>query len=70
MITKNKTIKVYNKMQTGYKYNLTAREGKDFDIRFKPALKPKQMLALGVFGGRYLRDCRSEYPASWFVKAS
>lgn len=55
-------------MQTGYKYILTARVGKDFDARFKPDLTPKQMLALGVFGGRYLRDCRVEYPADWFTK--
>lgn len=66
---KKKEIKVNNKMQSGYKYSLTAREGKDFDPRFKPSLTPKQMLALGVFGGRYIRDCRAEYPALWFKKA-
>jgi hypothetical protein len=30
-VTNKKEIKVNNKMQTGYKYNLTAREGKDLD---------------------------------------
>ena len=40
MILKNKIIKVNNKMQSGYEYELTAREGKDFDPRFKPALTP------------------------------
>jgi len=27
------------------------------------------MLELGVFGGRYLRDCRNEFPSNWFTHA-
>ncbi|MFA6526792.1 MAG: hypothetical protein WCT26_05315 [Candidatus Buchananbacteria bacterium] len=27
------------------------------------------MLELGVFGGRYMRDCAKEFPTSWFKKA-
>ena len=66
---KKKTIKVSDRMQKGYKYELTEAEGKNFDSRFKPDLTPKQMLALGVFGGVYMRDCTKEFPENWFTKA-
>ena len=53
-------------MQHGYAYDLTEPAGRNFDLRFRPELTPKQMLALGVFGGKYLTDCRAEFPAEWF----
>lgn len=56
-------------MQRGYRYALTAAEGRDFAAGFAPELTPAEMLALGVFGGKYLTDCRAEYPQSWFVQA-
>lgn len=64
-----KTIVVKNKMQKGYKYILTEPMGKNFDKDFKPMLTPKEMLRLGVFGGKYMNDCKSEYPKDWFVGA-
>ena len=64
-----KVIVVNDKMQKGYCYELTEPVGKNFDPRFKPELTPKEMLELGVFGGIYMRDCRDEFPTSWFVKA-
>lgn len=66
---KKKIVVVNDKMQKGYKYELTERMGKNFDQDFKPELTPKQMLALGVFGGRYMRDCTKEFPKDWFAKA-
>jgi len=69
MISKSKIVVVHDKMQKGYRYRLEAPMGKKFDERFKPDLTPKQMLALGVFGGRYMRDCKKEFPADWFKRA-
>jgi hypothetical protein len=43
--------------------------GKKFDFRFRPEVTPKQMLALGIFGGVYMRDCTKEFPKDWFTKA-
>lgn len=64
-----KKVIVHDKMQKNYSYYLTELIGKNFDSEFKPDLTPKQMLALGVFGGVYMRDCKKEFPASWFTKA-
>lgn len=64
-----KTIIVNDRMQRGYRYGLTAPVGRGFDPAFRPELTPKEMLALGVFGGRYMRDCREEFPADWFRSA-
>ena len=64
-----KIVKVNDKMQKGYDYELTEPKGKNFDPGFKPELTPEQMLRLGVFGGRYMRDCTKEFPKEWFKKA-
>lgn len=64
-----KTVIVNDKMQKGYRYELVEPAGKNFHPDFKPELTPKQMLALGVFGGVYMRDCVKEFPADWFTKA-
>jgi hypothetical protein len=64
-----KEIVVNDKMQRGYRYVLTEPAGRNFAEGFEPELTPAEMLALGVFGGKYMTDCRDEFPASWFVKA-
>jgi len=64
-----KRIVVDGLMQQGYEYALTAPAGAEFDPRFEPELTPQEMLRLGVFGGRYLTDCRGEFPDEWFEDA-
>lgn len=66
---KKRTITVNDRMQSGYKYELSAATGRSFDAEFKPQLTPREMLRLGVFGGKYMTDCRREFPRSWFVGA-
>ena len=62
-------VKVNDKMQKGYVYFRTKPMGRAFRPGFTPELTPKQMLELGVFGGKYMTDCRKEFPASWFKRA-
>ena len=62
-------VVVNDKMQRGYVYYRTEPVGRNFAPEFTPDLTPRQMLALGVFGGKYLTDCRAELPKSWFVRA-
>jgi hypothetical protein len=64
-----KCIVVNDKMQKAYRYVLSAPAGRNFDPEFTPQLTPRQMLALGVFCGKYMTDTRKEFPKSWFVKA-
>ena len=59
-------ITVRDKMQKTYAYRLTEPIGKNFHPDFRPELTPKQMLELGVFGGKYMTDCRDEFPSGWF----
>ena len=66
---KRRTVIVDDKMQRGYRYVLTAPAGRNFDPAFRPQLTPADMLRLGVFGGKYMTDCRDEFPRSWFARA-
>jgi len=60
---------VNDKMQRDYFYECVASVGEAFDPLFRPELTPKEMLELGVFGGKYLNDCKNEFPADWFLNA-
>lgn len=62
-----KTITANNKLQKNYKYQLTEPIGKNFDIRFRPDISPKEMLEMGIFGGLYLNSAINEYPKDWFT---
>jgi hypothetical protein len=60
---------VNDKMQSKYEYELVEPIGENFSHQFTPELTPKEMLELGVFGGKYLNDCRNEFPEEWFLNA-
>lgn len=62
-------IVVNDLMQKGYSYALKESMGKNFHPDFKPELTPKEMLALGIFGGKYMTDCVDEFPDDWFQEA-
>jgi hypothetical protein len=62
-------VTVNDRMQRDYRYRLNVPPGRNFRSDFKPELTPSEMLRLGVFGGKYLTDCRREFPASWFARA-
>jgi hypothetical protein len=64
-----KRVVVHDRMQKGYTYFLTQPAGQNFDEGFEPELTPAEMLELGVFGGKYMTDCRGEFPEDWFKKA-
>ncbi len=64
-----RVVTVNDRMQRGYSYELVAPIGEKFDPEFRPELIPAEMLSLGVFCGKYMTDCRAEFPAEWFSDA-
>ena len=64
-----RSVTVNDKMQRGYRYVMSAPTGRNFAPDFRPELTPAEMLRLGVFCGKYLTDCRKEFPRSWFARA-
>lgn len=66
---KQPRIKVDDLMQQGYSYVLTEPAGLNYHPNFEPELTPKELLELGVFGGKYMTDCTAEFPKDWFAKA-
>ena len=65
----SRAVVVHDLMQPRYVYHCTEPVGRNFAPAFRPQLTPRQMLRLGVFGGKYMTDCRDEFPADWFAGA-
>lgn len=68
-LRESRRVVVNDLMQKKYEYICSAPAGKNFAPGFHPDLTPKEMFALGVFGGKYMSDCTDEFPASWFKNA-
>ncbi|QKS00468.1 hypothetical protein F9288_13195 [Sphingomonas sp. CL5.1] len=62
-------VVVNDRMQQGYAYTRSVAFGQGFDPDFLPELTPAEILSLGVFCGKYLTDCRAEFPEDWFKSA-
>jgi hypothetical protein len=62
-------VQVSDLIQKDYAYSLVAPLGRNFPDQFDPHLTPKEMLKLGCFEGKYLNDCRGEFPEDWFFDA-
>ncbi|MGL4854831.1 MAG: hypothetical protein ACRC37_06225, partial [Lentisphaeria bacterium] len=41
----------------------------DWEESFAPRYSPKQLLEMGIFGGKYFNDIRGEFPKDWFENA-
>lgn len=65
---KERIVIVRDTMQKKYRYIVSEPIGRNFHPDFQPQLTPKEMLRLGVFGGKYLTDCKKEFPAVWFAE--
>jgi hypothetical protein len=55
--------------QGSYTYTLTERQGAGYPAGFAPRYTPGEMLKLGVFSGKYVNDCTSEFPREWYTDA-
>ena len=69
VVTAPRIVVVNDRMQQHYRYELVEPAGQNFDPEFRPELTPHEMLALGVFAGKYMTDTRSEFPPAWFAEA-
>jgi len=66
---KPRRVVVNDRMQQGYAYLRTEPAGERFHPDFRPQLTPAELLKVGVFGGKYMTDCRAEFPGEWFEGA-
>ena len=63
------TVVVNDRMQRNYSYRIDAPAGEEFLPGFMPYFTPAEILAMGVFEGRYCNDCQGEIPGDWLSKA-
>lgn len=66
---KGRKILSHDRMKKRYLYTLSENPGENFRDDFNPFYTPGQMLAMGVFEGKYCNDQISEFPQEWYVDA-
>lgn len=70
-----KEIVANNSFQKEYKYKLSRNYGDIKDLmnkyHFYPFYTPKEMLEMGVFGGKYITEigAMAEFPSEWYTTA-
>ncbi len=62
-------VTVNDRMQRDYQYEIVAPPGTNSLLDFAPHYSPQEMLARGIFEGKYCNDCRGEFPDEWFDHA-
>ena len=70
MTAMKKNVIITDRMQRGYVYWRTSRSAGTSRRGSRRISTPKEMLRLGIFGGKYMTDCQEEFPRSWFARAS
>jgi hypothetical protein len=68
-MTAHVIVTVNDRMQMGYRYEVTEPMGANFQPEFRPELAPKELLRLGIFCGKYMTDTTGEFPKDWFTDA-
>ena len=58
-----------NLMQPNYSYELIEPVGKNYHPETRPELIPEEILELGVIGGKYMTNCKNEFPVEWLKNA-
>lgn len=68
-------ITATNSFQKNYTYTLSKNYGDIADLQkkynFFPYYTPKEMLEMGIFGGKYITEigAMAEFPKEWFINA-
>jgi len=61
-------IVVNDRMQKGYVHYSGGTGGAPLRARLRAAAMTNEMLTLGVFGGKYMTDCRVEFLTTCFAR--